>query len=150
MQGEASILALDLWFKAAHLIFIVTWFSGLFYLPRLFVYHADVQDEPSCQRFCVMEHKLYYYITWPSAVLATLFGLLLIQYLEVIPIWFYVKLVLVALLWAYHLSLAYFLGLFKHRRNTFSHRFYRVYNECPSLILVSVILLAVLQPWGVM
>lgn len=98
-----------LWYKAAHLIFIVTWFSGLFYLPRLFVYHADAKDTVSHKRFCIMEHKLYYYITWPSAILTTVFGLLLIEFINPVMTYFRVKLLLVFILWGYHISLGYFL-----------------------------------------
>src|SRR6187455_1519406 len=97
-----------LWVKAFHLIFMVTWFAGLFYLPRLFVYHAMATDSISIERFKIMERKLYFGITTPGAILTLLFGLLLISYDlhgYMQNVWLHIKLSLVALLVIYHLYL---------------------------------------------
>jgi putative membrane protein len=143
-----------LWIKAFHIIFVVTWFAGLFYLPRLFVYHAMTDDTIGQERFKVMEHKLYYAITTPSAVLATSLGLwLLIAYwwqplLNVTGVgWLYLKLVLVVILLGYHWYCGQFLQDFKHNRNRHSHVFYRWFNEFPVIILIAVIILVEVQPF---
>lgn len=143
-----------LWIKAFHIIFVVTWFAGLFYLPRLFVYHAMTDDASGQERFKVMEHKLYYAITTPSAFLAIGFGLwLLIAYwwnsfLNVTGVgWLYLKLVLVVLLISYHFYCGQFLKDFKHNRNRHSHVFYRWFNELPVIILIAVIILVEVQPF---
>lgn len=138
-----------LWIKAFHLIFIVTWFSGLFYLPRLFVYHATSEDIVSQERFKIMERKLYYGITTPSAILATFLGLWLLSqdlafYLQLR--WMQVKLLLVLVLWIYHFMCGYYYKQFKENANKHSHIFYRWFNEIPVLILISVVLLAVVKP----
>ena len=136
-----------LWFKALHLVFMVTWFAGLFYLPRLFVYHAMSTDQPSIDRFKIMERKLYYGITMPGMVLTILFGLGLLMsgdYLS--QLWLQIKLALVLLLVVYHFHCGKLVTEFKHDRNTRSHVFYRWYNEFPVLILIAVIFLAVIRP----
>ncbi|MFN7096665.1 MAG: CopD family protein [Gammaproteobacteria bacterium] len=137
------------WLIAFHVIFVVCWFSGLFYLPRLFVYHADCTDEPGNQRFKIMEHKLYFYITIPSAVLASLFGLMLWlphygMYAHMV--WLHVKLILVLLLWVFTVVCGYYVKLFKANKNPYSHKFYRYFNEIPSIILVAVVILSFVQP----
>jgi putative membrane protein len=137
-----------LWVKAFHIIFVVTWFSGLFYLPRLFVYHASSMDKISIERFKVMERKLYYGIATPSAVLATLCGLWLLWanlgiYLQLG--WMQAKLALVLLLWIYHFMCGYYLKQFKHDRNRHSHVFYRWFNEAPVVILIAVVILVVVR-----
>lgn len=138
-----------LWLIAFHVIFIVCWFSGLFYLPRLFVYHAACKDEAGNERFKIMEHKLYYYITTPSALLATLCGLSLwlpkYSYYASMN-WLHAKLILVVFLWAYHLSCGYYVHQYKHNKNTRSERFFRFYNEFPVLILVPVVILSFVKP----
>ena len=136
-----------LWFKALHLVFMVTWFAGLFYLPRLFVYHAMSTDQASIDRFKIMERKLYYGITMPGMVLTVLFGiglLLSADYLS--QLWVQIKLVLVVALIVYHFHCGKLLVDFKHDRNTHSHVYYRWYNEFPVLILIAVIFLAVFRP----
>jgi putative membrane protein len=127
-----------LWFKALHLIFMVTWFAGLFYLPRLFVYHAMSDDQASNERFKIMERKLYYGITTPGMILTVLFGIGILMsghYLD--QLWIHIKLTLVAIL---------IVADFKHDRNTRSHVFYRWYNEFPVLLLIPIIFLAVFRP----
>lgn len=138
-----------LWIKAFHIIFVVTWFSGLFYLPRLYVYHAMSTDQTSIDRFILMERKLYFGITTPSALLATGLGLWLLSYnwsgfLHMQ--WMIAKLILVAILWLYHLYLGKLWLDFKQHRNKHGHVFYRWLNEFPVLILVGVILLAIIHP----
>ena len=140
-----------LWVKAFHIIFIVTWFSGLFYLPRLFVYHAMAKDETSIARLKIMERKLYYGIATPSAVLATLFGLWLLTYnLEFYlhSTWMLMKLGLVLLLWVYHITCDYYRRQFLHDANRHSHVFYRWFNEAPVIILIAVVILVVVKPWS--
>jgi putative membrane protein len=136
-----------LWFKALHLIFMVTWFAGLFYLPRLFVYHAMSDDQASNERFKIMERKLYYGITTPGMILTVLFGIGILmsgQYLD--QLWIHIKLALVAILIVYHIHCGKVVADFKHDRNTRSHVFYRWYNEFPVLLLIPIIFLAVFRP----
>ena len=136
-----------LWIKALHVIFMVTWFAGLFYLPRLFVYHADCQDQPGHERFVVMERKLFAIMTI-GALLTALFGVWLIAawHWPVSEIWLQIKLVLVAALIAYHLYCGTLVKRFKLQQNTRSGVFYRWFNEFPALVLIAVVLLAVLRP----
>lgn len=134
-----------LWVKAGHLIFMVTWFSGLFYLPRLFVYHTDAKDEISDARFKIMERKLYFGIATPGALLTIIFGIWLLSfnfagYLHA-P-WMHFKLTLVALLIIYHVYLGKLLRDFKFNRNKHSSTFYRWINEVPVLFLVAIVILA--------
>ncbi|UCE75827.1 MAG: CopD family protein [Gammaproteobacteria bacterium] len=136
-----------LWIKALHVIFMVTWFAGLFYLPRLFVYHADCQDQPGHERFVVMERKLFAIMTI-GALLTALFGVWLIAawHWPVTEIWLQIKLILVAALIAYHLYCGALVRRFKLQQNTRSGVFYRWFNEFPALVLIAVVLLAVLRP----
>lgn len=140
-----------LWFKALHLIAMVTWFSGLFYLPRLYVYHAMSTDQISLERFKIMERKLFFGICTPGAVLTLVFGLGLLHQLGAeyfrASHWLHAKLLLILLLLGYHLYLGILLKQFKQDKNRHSHRFYRWLNEVPVLFLVAIILLAVLKPW---
>ena len=137
-----------LWIKAFHIIFMVTWFAGLFYLPRLFVYHAMSGDSASRERFKVMERKLYYGIMAPGAVLTLVFGVWLwLGWFRNAGSWLHVKLALVAILIAYHLWCGKLLGDFRHDRNTKSHVWYRWFNEFPVLILIAAVILAVLKPF---
>jgi putative membrane protein len=137
--------------KALHLIFMTTWFAGLFYLPRLYVYHAMSEDTISIERFKTMERKLFYGIMTPSAVLTLIFGLwMLIDYAWAAygrMGWLHVKLVLVGLLLAYHVWCGILLVTFKHDRNQRSHVWYRLFNEVPVVFLVAIVLLASLKPF---
>lgn len=138
-----------LWIKALHIISMVTWFAGLFYLPRLFVYHAEAHDSISIERFKIMERKLFFGITTPGAFLTLLFGTLLLLdhwrlYLQM-P-WMHAKLALVILLIVYHIYLGKLLFDFKQDRNTHGHVFYRWLNEVPVLFLAGIVLLVVLKP----
>lgn len=138
-----------LWLLAFHIIFVVAWFAGLFYLPRLFVYHASSEDSIGIERFKVMEHKLFWYIMTPAGILASLFGIgvFLFNWQTYMQMgWMHAKLGLVVLLWCYHIYCGYLLQRFKFDRNTNSERFYRFFNEVPTVLLIGIVLLVVLQP----
>lgn len=138
-----------LWIKAFHIIFVVTWFSGLFYLPRLFVYHAMSDDLISQARFKIMERKLYYGIATPGGILATGLGIWLLllnpTYYLSAP-WMQAKLALVALLWIYHLLCNHYRKQFLSDQNRHSHVFYRWFNEVPVVILAATVVLVVVKP----
>ncbi len=139
-----------LWVKAFHIIFMVTWFAGLFYLPRLFVYHAAATDTISRERFKMMERKLYYYITTPGAVLTILFGLWMISfnfhgYMSMQ--WLHIKLSLVILLILYHIYLGKLLNDFAKDRDQHSTTFFRIINEIPAIFLMAIVILAVVKPF---
>lgn len=140
-----------LWLKAIHLVFMVTWFAGLFYLPRLFVYHAMSDDQISIERFKVMERKLYFGIMTPGMIITLVFGIwMLLDYAWDIysqSIWLHIKLGLLAVLIIYHIHCGKLLKDFKHDRNTHSHVFYRWYNEFPVLILIAIVILATVKPF---
>jgi protoporphyrinogen IX oxidase len=136
-----------LWIKSLHLIFMVTWFAGLFYLPRLFVYHAMAEDAASRERFKVMERKLYYGIMTPGAVLTIVFGLWLWLSYGFTGGWLHAKLALVVVLVFYHLWCGRLLSCFKHDRNVHSHVWYRWFNECPVIVLIAVVILTVVKPF---
>jgi protoporphyrinogen IX oxidase len=137
-----------LWLKAFHVVFVVTWFAGLFYLPRLFVYHAATADGPGLERFVVMERRLFGIMTI-GAVLAALFGLSMIAmapgYLTFG--WLRVKLVFVALLIGYHIWCYRLMVVLRAGSNPHSQRWYRLFNEVPALLLVAIVVLAVVKPW---
>jgi protoporphyrinogen IX oxidase len=140
-----------LWLKAFHIIFIITWFAGLFYLPRLFVYHCTVTDELSNERFKLMEHKLYFYITTPSAILTLILGFALISaYGHQVLLewhWLQVKLAMVALLLGFHWYCGQILKAFKSNNNQHSERFYRLFNEIPVVPLIVIVIMAVVRPF---
>jgi putative membrane protein len=139
-----------LWLKAFHLIAIVCWFAGLFYLPRLFVYHADAHDFPSYERFKIMEKKLHNIIMIPSLLAvfssgACLFYLNWPVYLN--NTWFKVKIACVLALALYQLRLVWHMKQFRRNRNIFSRRYFIVINEIPSLFLIFIIILVVVKPF---
>jgi len=140
-----------LWFKAFHIIFVVTWFAALFYLPRLFVYHAMCEDQAGNERFKIMERKLYRGILVPSSVLTLLSAGGLLSYYSLDHIaamhWLHVKLLLVVLLFGYQFYCGRLLKQFANNANQHSHVFYRWFNEMPVLVLISVVILAVLKPF---
>lgn len=136
-----------LWVKALHIVFMVTWFAGLFYLPRLFVYHAMSEDRTSIERFKVMERKLFHGIMTPGAVLTIVFGTWLWLGWGFSGGWLHAKLALVAVLIAYHLWCGKLLADFKHDRNTRGHVWFRWFNEFPVLILFAVVILVVVKPF---
>lgn len=138
-----------LWVKAFHIIFMVTWFAGLFYLPRLFVYHAGAKDNISNERFKIMERKLYFGIATPGAIITIGLGLWLVHilgYTLLSSFWLQAKLALIALLVVYHIYCGKLLLDFKHDKNRHGHVWYRWFNELPVLILIAIILLVELQP----
>lgn len=140
-----------LYLKACHIICMVTWFAGLFYLPRLFVYHAMSTDAVSRARFCVMERKLYNGIMLPGAVLTIACGLgLLYGYawdLYRYSPWLWIKLIFVALTVVYHLMCGKYLREFAAGSSRRSHVFFRVYNELPVVSLVAIVILAIAKPF---
>ncbi len=140
-----------LWVKALHLVFMVTWFAGLFYLPRLFVYHAMSDDQVSIDRFKIMERKLYFGIATPGGVLTLLFGFWTLYLFGWDSysgsLWLHAKLVLVFAVVIYHVYCGKLLLDFKHDRNRHGHVWYRWFNEVPVLFLVAIIILAVVRPF---
>ncbi len=139
-----------LWIKAFHIILMVTWFAGLFYLPRLFVYHADALDQPSLIRFKLMEKRLYILMSI-GAVGTALFGFWMLAAYAWAAwsafAWLHIKMLLVVVLFGYHLYLGKLVIDFRHDRNQHSQRYYRWLNEFPSLILIAVVILAVAKPF---
>jgi putative membrane protein len=140
-----------LWIKAFHIVFMVAWFAGLFYLPRLFVYHAGASDPVSIARFKVMERRLYRGITTPSAALTLAFGLWMVSlngwdWLAATR-WFHWKLGLVVILFAYHGYLGRLVRAFAADRNEHSEKYFRIINELPVFALVPVVILAEVKPF---
>lgn len=140
-----------MWLKALHLIFMVTWFAGLFYLPRLYVYHAMSEDEISNERFKIMERKLFFGIMTPGMIVTFIFGIWMLGNYAWAMYgkmgWLHLKLTLLALMVVYHYFCYVWLLDFKHDRNQRSHVFYRWMNEVPVLFLVGIIILAVVKPF---
>ena len=138
-----------LWIKTFHLVAMVCWFSGLFYLPRLFVYHAMCTDQISHERFIIMQRKLFWGITTPSAVATVLLGgwLLLSNFSGLIAQgWMQGKLLLVLLLLIYHGACWHYMGLLRRGESEHSHGYFRLFNELPVLLLLGIVLLAVVKP----
>lgn len=141
---------LYLWLKALHIVAIVCWFAGLFYLPRLFVYHAMSEDQASQARFQIMERKLYRGIMMPSMIATLLFGIAMVAMnpgLFASGGWLHTKLALVVLLIGYHLMCGAQLKRFARNENNRSHVFYRWFNEFPVLLLLAIVILVVVKPF---
>ena len=136
-----------LWIKSFHIFFVVTWFAGLFYLPRLFVYHALTNDQTGSERFKIMERKLFFGIMTPSAILALALGLWLWLGYGFTGGWLHGKLLLTLVLIAYHVWCAKIMFDFRRDVNEKSHVWYRWFNEFPVLILLAVIILVVVKPF---
>jgi putative membrane protein len=140
-----------LWIKAFHLIFMVTWFAGLFYLPRLFVYHSLTEDKLGKDRFKIMERKLYYGIMTPGALLTLALGAwLLWDYgwtLYKHNLWLHIKLSLVLVLIAFHLYCGFLRKQFQQDKNRHSHVYYRILNEIPIVLLIVIIILTIVKPF---
>jgi putative membrane protein len=136
-----------LWLKAFHVIAVVTWFAGLFYLPRLFVYHAYAKDAISIERFGIMERRLFAIMTI-GAVASVGFGLamLVAAPIYLTTAWLRIKLLLVLVLIAYHFFCFQLMRDFAENRNTRSAKWYRGFNEVPSLLLIAIVVLAVVKP----
>ena len=137
-----------LWVKSLHIIFMVTWFAGLFYLPRLFVYHATAEDRISIERFKLMERRLFWGIMTPGAVLTIVFGVWLwIGWFMPATGWIHAKIALVALLAGYHLWCWRLLKDFAAERNSKTERWLRWFNEVPTLVLFAAVFLVVFKPF---
>lgn len=140
-----------LWVKAFHIISMVTWFAGLFYLPRLFVYHAMCEDREGGERFKVMERKLYRGIMTPSAIVTVVLGVwMLVEYGWAAyghSGWLHAKLFLVVLLLVYHHLCGRYLRAFRDDRNRRSHVFFRWFNEAPVVLLIGIVIFVVVRPF---
>ena len=138
-----------LWIKALHIVSVVCWFAGLFYLPRLFVYHAQSQDSISQERFVIMERKLYRGIMLPAMIASLVFGIWLLSLTPgfLSQGWMHAKLTLVVLLIGYHHMCGAQLKRFARGENKRSHVFYRWFNEAPVLVLLAVVILVVVKPF---
>ena len=146
-----AFTAFYLWFKAAHVISMVAWLAGLFYLPRLFVYHCEVpRGSPESERFKLMEHRLLKQIVNPAMIGTFLFGILLILTPRVIDWragWWHVKLAAVALMVVFHIVLVRRRRDFLHDRNTRRGRYYRIINEIPAVLLVVIVVMVIVRPF---
>lgn len=137
------------WWKALHVIAIVCWFAGLFYLPRLYVYHCQAKQQETRELFATMEYKLFWYITTPSAIVTLITGFILWglgwqTFSE--AIWLYIKAILVGGLCLFHLYLGEQLRYFRDSQPPHGEVFYRYLNEVPTLFLITIVILAVVQP----
>ena len=137
-------------FKSLHLISVISWMAGLLYLPRIFVYHAENKDDNNTSEvFKVMERKLYFYIMTPAMILSWVFGLLLIHsigFQQLSQTWMLLKIVFVILLTIYHLYLGKTLIKFKTDQNNRSHKFYRLINEIPTILLILIVFMVIFKP----
>ena len=137
-------------FKSLHLISVISWMAGLLYLPRIFVYHAENNDDRKLSDvFKVMEKKLYFYIMTPAMILSWIFGLLLIHSIGLQQLgqtWMILKIIFVILLSLYHLYLGKTLNQFKFDQNTHSHKFYRLINEIPTILLILIVFVVIFKP----
>ena len=137
-------------YKALHLIAVISWMAGLLYLPRIFVYHTENQSDKNISRvFKTMERKLYFYIMTPAMIISWIFGLLLIGSIgfeQLSTYWLKAKLALVILLTVYHFYLGYFLKKFEMGLNTKSSKFFRIFNEVPTILLILIIFVVVFKP----
>ena len=137
-----------IWLKALHVTFVITWFAGLFYLPRLFVYHAAATDEVSLQRFVIMERRLFGIMTVGAALGITFaIAMLVLQPAYLTMGWLRVKLVFVALLIVYHVTCRALAQSLAQGRNTRSARWYKWFNEVPAVLLIGIVIMAVVKPF---
>ena len=136
--------------KALHLISVISWMAGLLYLPRIFVYHSENKNEEKvCEVFKTMEFKLYNYIMMPAMILSWLFGLVLITVIgfeQLASTWLKLKFFLVIILTAYHFFLGNCLNKFKINENNYSSRFFRIFNEVPTILLILIVFIVILKP----
>jgi len=148
-HSEYNLYMTLLWLKSFHIIAVICWFAALFYLPRLFVYHAMAEDEVSIERFKIMERKLYRGIANPSmmATIALGIGMIIINPAYLSMGWMHAKLAIVVLLVIYHLLCKRHLLAFAENRNTKSHLYFRWFNEAPVIALVAIVILAVVKPF---
>jgi putative membrane protein len=140
---------LYLLFKSLHLIAVISWMAGLLYLPRIFVYHSEASHESQKNVFKIMESKLYNYIMMPAMLLSWLFGALLLHnigFSVFSELWMQIKIILVLILTYYHFTLGQHLKSFSTDNNHKSSRFFRIYNEIPTIILIAVVFVAIFKP----
>ncbi len=140
---------LYLLFKALHLIAVISWMAGLLYLPRIFVYHSESDHDAQKRVFKIMERKLYNYIMMPAMILSWLFGLLLLHDLGFSvfsELWMQIKITSVIVLTYYHFTLGRYLSDFAKDSNKKTSKFFRIYNEIPTIILIVVIFVAIFKP----
>tara|TARA_B100001989_G_scaffold146127_1_gene104108 strand:- start:142 stop:576 length:435 start_codon:yes stop_codon:yes gene_type:complete len=137
-------------FKSLHLISVISWMAGLLYLPRIFVYHAENSDNRKISDvFKIMEKKLYFYIMTPAMILSWIFGLLLIHsigFQQLGQTWMVLKIIFVIFLSLYHFYLGKTLKQFKIDQNTHSHKFYRLINEIPTILLILIVFVVIFKP----
>ena len=136
-------------FKSLHLIAVISWMAGLLYLPRIFVYHSENNNEIITNVFKTMERKLFYYIMTPAMIFSWLFGLILIHEIgfdQLASLWLKLKLILVLFLTAYHFYLGSLLNKFKINHNKKTSKFYRYINEIPTLLLILIVFFVVFKP----
>ena len=137
-------------FKSLHLISVISWMAGLLYLPRIFVYHAENSDDRKISDvFKIMEKKLYFYIMTPAMILSWIFGLLLIHsigFQQLGQTWMILKIIFVIFLTLYHFYLGKTLNQFKFDQNTHSHKFYRIINEIPTILLILIVFVVIFKP----
>ena len=137
-------------FKSLHLISVISWMAGLLYLPRIFVYHSENSDDRKISDvFKTMEKKLYFYIMTPAMILSWIFGLLLIHsigFQQLGQTWMVLKIIFVILLTLYHFYLGKTLNQFKFDQNTHSHKFYRLINEIPTILLILIVFVVIFKP----
>ena len=136
-------------FKSLHLIAVISWMAGLLYLPRIFVYHSENNNEIISNVFKTMERKLFYYIMTPAMILSWIFGLVLIHEIgfdQLGSLWIQLKLILVAILTAYHFYLGLLLKQFKEDQNKKTSKFYRYINEIPTLLLILIVFIVIFKP----
>ncbi len=137
-------------FKSLHLISVISWMAGLLYLPRIFVYHAQNSSEKKTSEiFKTMERKLFFYIMTPAMILSWIFGVILIHsigFQQIGQTWMVLKIILVIILTIYHFYLGKILAQFKIDQNIHSHKYYRIINEIPTLLLILIIFVVVFKP----
>ena len=137
-------------FKSLHLISVISWMVGLLYLPRIFVYHAENSSEKKTSEiFKTMERKLFFYIMTPAMILSWIFGVILIHnigFQQIGQTWMILKMIFVTILTLYHLYLGRILDKFKIDQNAHSHKFYRLINEIPTLLLILIVFVVIFKP----
>jgi protoporphyrinogen IX oxidase len=136
-------------FKSLHLISVISWMAGLLYLPRIFVYHSEATHESQKDIFKIMERKLYNYIMMPAMLLSWLFGILLVHNITFsvfFELWMQIKIVSILILTYYHFTLGKYLNDFAIDNNQKTSKFFRIYNEIPTIILIVVIFVVIFKP----
>ena len=136
-------------FKSLHLIAVISWMAGLLYLPRIFVYHSEAKHDSQKEVFKIMERRLYNYIMMPAMLISWLFGILLLHNLGfsvLFELWMVIKVILVTILTYYHLTLGKYLNDFASDNSQKTSKFFRIYNEIPTIILIVVIFVVIFKP----